>query len=136
MTPETALQTQNSDHLLVANLQTISLEKLVRSKLEVLFQQQDTKYEAAFGMHTKAFVFKQKNAQICLNTGVYYRNNDAVYALLGMDYNAWQVNLSYDINISRFQPASSTYGALEISVIYIMAWVKNVNSKGSDCSVL
>lgn len=103
---------------------------------EVLFQQQDTKYEAAFGMHTKAFVFKQKNAQICLNTGVYYRNNDAVYALLGMDYNAWQVNLSYDVNISRFQPASSTYGALEISVIYIMAWVKNVNSKGSDCSVL
>lgn len=29
-----------SDHLLVANLQSVSLEKLVKSKLEVLFQQQ------------------------------------------------------------------------------------------------
>ncbi len=28
------------DHLLVANLQAISLERLVKSKLEVLFQQQ------------------------------------------------------------------------------------------------
>ena len=31
---------KSSDHLFVANLQSISLEKLVRSKLEVLFQQQ------------------------------------------------------------------------------------------------
>lgn len=30
----------NSDHLFVANLQSISLEKLVKSKLEVLFAQQ------------------------------------------------------------------------------------------------
>lgn len=30
----------SSDHLLVANLQSVSLEKLVKSKLEVLFQQQ------------------------------------------------------------------------------------------------
>lgn len=30
----------NSDHLFVANLQAVSLEKLVKSKLEVLFTQQ------------------------------------------------------------------------------------------------
>jgi Fis family transcriptional regulator, factor for inversion stimulation protein len=30
-----------SDNLLVANLQTVSLEKLIKSKLEVLFQQQE-----------------------------------------------------------------------------------------------
>jgi Fis family transcriptional regulator, factor for inversion stimulation protein len=36
----------NSDHLFVANLQAVSLEKLVKSKLEVLFQQQkDTQVE-------------------------------------------------------------------------------------------
>lgn len=36
----------NSDHLFVANLQSVSLEKLVKSKLEVLFQQQkDTPVE-------------------------------------------------------------------------------------------
>ena len=36
----------NSGHLFVANLQSVSLEKLVKSKLEVLFQQQkDTQVE-------------------------------------------------------------------------------------------
>lgn len=36
MTPEL----NNSDNLFVANLQSVSLEKLIRSKLEVFFQQQ------------------------------------------------------------------------------------------------
>lgn len=34
------LNLNQSDHLFVANLQSVSLEKLVKSKLEVLFQQQ------------------------------------------------------------------------------------------------
>ena len=34
------LKINPSNHLLVANLHSISLEKLVRSKLEILFQQQ------------------------------------------------------------------------------------------------
>ena len=34
------MQKNHSDNLLVANLNSTSLEKLVRSKLEVLFQQQ------------------------------------------------------------------------------------------------
>jgi Fis family transcriptional regulator len=39
MTPVTP-SLNNSDHLFVANLQAVSLEKLVKSKLEVLFEQQ------------------------------------------------------------------------------------------------
>ena len=35
-----ALNADHSKHLFVANLQSVSLEKLVRSKLEVLFQRQ------------------------------------------------------------------------------------------------
>jgi type IX secretion system PorP/SprF family membrane protein len=103
---------------------------------EFIFQNQDTKHELAFGVHTKAFVFKQRTAQVCLNTGVYYRNNDAPYFLVGMDYNNWQANVSYDINVSRFNKATSTYGALEISVIYILFKVKNVRSAGSGCPIL
>jgi Fis family transcriptional regulator, factor for inversion stimulation protein len=38
MTP--TLNSSSSDHLFVANLQAVSLEKLVKSKLEVLFSQQ------------------------------------------------------------------------------------------------
>lgn len=103
---------------------------------ELIFQNQDTKYELAFGMHTKAFIFKQRNAQMALNTGLYYRNNDALYFLVGLDYNNLQANVSYDINVSRFTPASNTYGAIEFSVIYILARVKKVASAGSGCPVL
>lgn len=102
---------------------------------EFIYQQQDTKHEVAFGLHTKAYLFKQKEAQVCLNFGAYYRNNDAAYLLLGMDYNAWQVNLSYDINTSKFQRATNTYGAIEASVIYILAKVKKVNSFGKSCPI-
>jgi len=102
---------------------------------ELIYQQQDTKHEVAFGLHTKAFLFKQKESQVCLNLGAYYRNNDAAYLLLGMDYNAWQVNLSYDINTSKFQRATNTYGAIEASVIYILARVKKVDSYGKSCPI-
>ncbi len=102
---------------------------------EAQFQYQDTKYELAFGVHTKAYIFKQNKASVCLNTGAYYRNNDAFYLLLGMDYNAWQVNLSYDINTSKFQRATQNNGAIEGSLIYILSKVKKVDSKGADCQI-
>lgn len=41
-----------SDHLLVANLQAVSLEKLVKSKLEVLFQQQRETQVQLDGLYT------------------------------------------------------------------------------------
>lgn len=41
----------NSDHLFVANLQAVSLEKLVKSKLEVLFQQQSSNQVEISGLY-------------------------------------------------------------------------------------
>ena len=41
----------NSDHLFVANLQSVSLEKLVKSKLEVLFQQQKENHVEINGLY-------------------------------------------------------------------------------------
>lgn len=42
----------SSDHLFVANLQAVSLEKLVKSKLEVLFQQQREAQVDLNGLYT------------------------------------------------------------------------------------
>jgi len=55
--------------------------------------------------------------------------------LLGLDYNAWQINLSYDINTSKFQRATQNNGAIEASIIYILSKVKKIDSKGSDCQI-
>ena len=47
----------NSENLFVANLQQVSLEKLVKSKLEVLFQQQkEAKERRRFGIWGKLVV--------------------------------------------------------------------------------
>lgn len=52
--------------------------------------------------------------------GLFYRNLDAAYISLGMDYQAWFVGVSYDLNFSKLVPASRARGGLEIAVRYIM----------------
>lgn len=52
--------------------------------------------------------------------GVYYRNKDAAYFTIGMDYDQWKVAISYDVNTSTLIPASNHRGAFEIAVIYII----------------
>lgn len=42
----------SSNHLFVANLQSVSLEKLVKSKLEVLFEQQREAQVELTGLHS------------------------------------------------------------------------------------
>lgn len=55
--------------------------------------------------------------------GVYDRKgfgnlNDAVYAVVGMNYKQYYGGVSYDFNISQLKTASNYRGALEISFIY------------------
>lgn len=52
--------------------------------------------------------------------GLYYRTRDAGFLVAGMDYDAWRVGVSYDLNLSDLRPASNGRGGLEISVVYII----------------
>ena len=52
--------------------------------------------------------------------GLYYRKRDAAYISLGMDYQAFFVGISYDINFSNLVPASRTRGGIEFAVRYIL----------------
>lgn len=52
--------------------------------------------------------------------GIFGRLKDAGYAVAGMQYDAWNVGISYDINTSNLRPASNGRGGFEISVIYIL----------------
>lgn len=53
-----------------------------------------------------------------LFTGVWYRYNDAVWAVLGITIANFTSSLSYDLNISSLAPASHTLGGFEFSVAY------------------
>ena len=83
MNPTTA---NSSDNLLVANLQTVSLEKLVRSKLEVLFQQQQEAQVELDGLH-KIVLEQVEKPLIELALRVYNGNQVKTAKMLGINRN-------------------------------------------------
>jgi Fis family transcriptional regulator, factor for inversion stimulation protein len=78
--------TQNPDHLLVANLQNISLEQLVKSKLEVLFDQQKEANVEINGLY--GLVIEQvEKPLIELALRVYNNNQVRTAQMLGINRN-------------------------------------------------
>lgn len=51
--------------------------------------------------------------------GYFGRFGDSGIAMIGLEYDAWRVALSYDINVSDLKPASRNRGGFEFSVQYI-----------------
>lgn len=49
-----------------------------------------------------------------LSYGVYYRWNDAIIAMLGLNISGFQFGLSFDATISRFSTANNSIGAVEL----------------------
>lgn len=56
--------------------------------------------------------------------GMFYRNKDATFISLGLDYDAWKVGLNYDLNVSTLRPASNLRGGFEIAVQYIIKFAQ------------
>ena len=87
---------------------------------DFLYQRQDTKQEIAFGIYPKIYIYRSGKSLVALNVGMYYRVKDALWPLLGVDYNEFSVNLTYDINLSPFRNATRSNGGVEISVVYTL----------------
>ncbi len=51
--------------------------------------------------------------------GAWYRNNDALIALTGVEINNNRILLSYDINVSTLRAASNGRGGFEISYVHV-----------------
>ena len=84
-------------------------------------------------MHSKYYITESSKRSVALNTGIYARSTDAIWALVGVDYNQLQFNVSYDINLSALNKASRYNGGIEMSVIYILSRVKKINKPGAVC---
>ena len=59
-------------------------------------------------------------------TTVAYRLGDAVIPTLQLDWGAWTVGFSYDINTSAFQTATQRRGAWELATVYRLVPVPKV----------
>jgi hypothetical protein len=76
--------------------------------------------EIILGSSLKYTLIEKEGKYRALYGGLWFRNRDAAYLSLGMDYQDWFVGISYDINISKLVPASNLRGGLEIACRYIM----------------
>ena len=86
MTLQETTQQNTPDHLLVANLQNISLEQLVKSKLEVLFDQQKEANVEINGLY--GLVIEQvEKPLIELALKVYNGNQVRTAQMLGINRN-------------------------------------------------
>ncbi|MFN5622201.1 MAG: PorP/SprF family type IX secretion system membrane protein [Flavobacteriales bacterium] len=65
-----------------------------------------------------------------LYAGLFVRAKDSGFFIAGMQYDVWNVGISYDVNTSRLRPASNGRGGLEFSVLYTMSkFPKKNNAK-------
>ncbi len=90
-----------SDNLFVANLQSVSLEKLVRSKLEVLFQQQKESEVDLSGLY-KIVVEQVEKPLLELALRCFNGNQVKTAKMLGINRNTLKKKIdTYKIKVSR-----------------------------------
>jgi type IX secretion system PorP/SprF family membrane protein len=81
----------------------------------ILFMLQGNAQEYNFGVALNYWV----NDNVAIFGGPWYRLNDAVILMAGVEFYNTRVGISYDINSSGLSTATEGQGALELSVQYI-----------------
>jgi type IX secretion system PorP/SprF family membrane protein len=102
--------------------------------------------EHTLGMFLRSYLDYIPRRKIALNTGIYTRLNprrkivsqtnrviDALYPLVGIEYNTLKAHLTYDINLSNFSAATRHNGGIEVSIIYEFSRVKKLRKTGTLC---
>jgi type IX secretion system PorP/SprF family membrane protein len=97
----------------------------------VLYQKQAGSNELVAGLAI-GYTLLGATTSTTVYTGLWSRFNsnvnDALVPYLGLEYNAFRLGISYDVNVSALKTASESRGGLEVSLIYI----KNTNKNGSS----
>lgn len=88
----------------------------------ILFQKQHNYKEIIFGGQGK-YHLNNGNYK-AIYGGIWYRNSDATYFNVGLDYADFHFGISYDLNLSSLSVASNNRGGFEFSVIYIISRYK------------
>ncbi len=92
--------------------------------------------EYLMGMEVKWYVHESRHEQLAFSAGMAFRWRDALNIMLSMDYNAFMVNLCYDINVSKLATASRSIGALEVQLVYLLNRASTVKHKALPCPII
>lgn len=98
-------------------------------RFDYLFQNQNQFREHTFGAIASYYLKNDGPAKTAIEFGSYYRWQDAVSGIVRYRKNNFLAGLSYDINHSNLNPASNTYGGVELGFVYIIKNLKEPNIK-------
>jgi len=98
------------------------------------FTQFQGKYkEIVVGANVRYLYKDKKGEYIAPYGGLWFRNKDAINVVIGGYYNNWNGGISYDINLSKLNPASKIRGGLEFSLQYIIHLFKPLDVQHRIC---
>jgi type IX secretion system PorP/SprF family membrane protein len=97
----------------------------------ILFQKQHKFKEIIFGGQGK-YHLNHGNYK-AVYAGVWYRNADASYFTVGLDYSDFHFGVSYDLNLSSLTVASNYRGGFEFAIIYILERYKPIIKRYKAC---
>lgn len=85
--------------------------------------------ESTMGAIVRFYFNKKNNFKI----GIFNRFQDAIFIFTGIEYSSWDWGLSYDITTSELSSADRTYGAIEISLAYLLRKEKLNHKSAFPC---
>lgn len=87
------------------------------------YQRQSVYQSFMFGAGWRYHLDQSRGREMAIFATLSHRLKDAIVPMLGFNYQGWQLGLSFDINISNFDVATNRNGAVELSLIYVLARV-------------
>lgn len=98
-------------------------------------QYQKPAFEMLYGADLKYYIDESSQRQLSFSAGLLYRHRDALVLNLAADYNAFIFSVNYDANLSKLTPASHTFGAIELALVYRLTR-NSTKHKALPCPVM
>lgn len=101
-----------------------------------LLQWQQPFHEWVGGCDLKWYISENRGEQLSASVGMRYRWRDAFYMEYAFEWNSLLFCLNYDMNLSQLTPASHTYGAFELELVYRIRPRNTIHRKAMPCPVI
>lgn len=103
--------------------------------IHVLGQLQGPYEQLLVGGAGRYHLSQARGKEVAIQLGVSTRVGDAIIPNIEVHYAAWKVGVSYDMNISAFETATSGNGGIEIGAMYTITNVKEAVQVIESCPV-
>ncbi len=135
--PDVSLFDGSPSPLDLRTLVHIGVQFPVGEKLDVLpnlqWQSQGKFREFDIGGTIRYILLDRWNLVRAIQGGLFMRAKDAGYLYAGLEHDDWTFGMSYDINMSRLEPASSNRGGFEVTAIRVFRKRLRVPVRYKDC---